>query len=290
MTKIDRLLIAFPGRKYKNEKEFEEKREILIGYGLAKDLRNLNEEERLSEIKKGVKASNKKLNNLAILKEAVKISFFFDKTLKFAIYPLKSKGRKSQSKLKLVKLTNVFTFNANRKDDTMYFGRKFHEIGEINNDVNYSIRSGVCASTNPKIVDLVNKYLSKFKYQNYESQQEDVEGEDNLVNKKMIVHKKFERDIRFVNKFKKLYSYINNCEGCNKDYYKIYKFISDKVFYELHHIQPLKNAKQFQEKIILSRKNVALLCPNCHRAIHRYMNEKKQETISIKKFQSLLKF
>ncbi len=290
--KITRLLIAFPGRKYKNQKEFEQKNEILIGYGLANDLRRLSDEKRLVEIKKGVEVSNKKLNKLAVLKEAVKINFFFDRTLKYAVYPLKLDNEKSQSKLKLVKLTNDFTFNTNRKDDTMYFGRKFIEIGEIDNDVNYSIRVGVCASNNPKIVNLVNDYLAKLDNQKSEISIdydiEDPTGTDIFVNKKIVTHKKFERDYNFVKKFKELYNHIKECQGCSKNYYNFYNFNTDRMFFELHHIEPLKNAKPINGKVTISKDNVVLLCPNCHRAIHRYMWENEEDKIDMSRFQYYL--
>lgn len=288
MKNINRVLVAFPGRKYKNQDEFANRKEILIGYGLNKNLIPLNENDRIIEIKKGLITSKKNFNDLAAKKEATKINFFFDKSLEYGVYPLKLDGKKGQNKLKLVKLTEHFTFNTKRKDDTMYFGRKFIEVGEIENEVNYRIGVGVCASSNPKIVNLVNKYLTNLDNLNnkvgIDYDVEDPTGADIYVNKKIITHKKFERDYRFVKKFKELYTHIKVCQGCIKNYYNFYNFKTDKMFFELHHIEPLKDAKPINGKVSISKDNIALLCPNCHRAIHRYMRENEKEKITMQRF------
>ena len=85
------------------------------------------------------------------------------------------------------------------------------------------------------------------------------------------LHKLRERDSK-INK-KKKEAYINkygklNCEVCDFDFYKVYGEIG-KGFIEAHHRIPLSDIDG-ESKTEL--KDLALVCSNCHRMLHRKIN------------------
>jgi 5-methylcytosine-specific restriction enzyme A len=82
------------------------------------------------------------------------------------------------------------------------------------------------------------------------------------------LHKARERDRRIVEakkeKIMKEKGYLK-CEACDFDFEKTYGQIG-KGFIECHHLIPLSN---FQANKKTSLEDLALLCSNCHRMIHR---------------------
>ena len=87
------------------------------------------------------------------------------------------------------------------------------------------------------------------------------------------VHRKRERDAKlrtFVLKQKRQNNQLH-CEICNSSPKVGLKNIADAMF-EIHHIIPLSFGKERQTKV----SDVALLCANCHRMLHRAITLKKK--------------
>ncbi len=108
------------------------------------------------------------------------------------------------------------------------------------------------------------------------------------MDKKVIKHEKAEknsekwqRNTKFVNQFKAKNENFG-CKACGFDKISKYRFSKEKPFLEFHHIEKL--SKVINKRYILNNQNVALLCPNCHRAIHRIMSEKEKSLITIDSF------
>lgn len=84
-------------------------------------------------------------------------------------------------------------------------------------------------------------------------------------------HKYRERDPKIVAEKKR--SYYNQhkelcCEACGFDFYKFYGDVG-KDYIECHHREPLANFN-FNKKTKLE--DLALVCANCHRMLHRRLN------------------
>jgi hypothetical protein len=86
---------------------------------------------------------------------------------------------------------------------------------------------------------------------------------------------------------KKLKAGVNKCDACKNGVNKQYK-IKDSTIFELHHIKPF-NLPYWSKVRKVKKENYAILCPNCHRAIHKHMSVKNEESISIKKFITIIK-
>ncbi len=85
-------------------------------------------------------------------------------------------------------------------------------------------------------------------------------------------HRKFEyrsRDYHIVKKKKKKSEYI--CECCRFDFPKTY----GEEYIECHHIKPLADYSKMGEKARWD--NLAALCSNCHRMIHRLLVRNKEK-------------
>lgn len=82
---------------------------------------------------------------------------------------------------------------------------------------------------------------------------------------KLRIHKKIERDQNFINKLKKMFK-SELCEACGCDLKKKYGDLANG-YKELHHLSPVSENKG--NRIKREKKDFALLCPNCHRMIHR---------------------
>jgi predicted HNH restriction endonuclease len=87
-----------------------------------------------------------------------------------------------------------------------------------------------------------------------------------------------ERDTIFRNKYRDLNRYILNCSTCGLMAKNVFGLNQSNSFLELHRIEPLKNKKGSSKK---TSKEATLLCPNCHKAIHRMMIANKEATIKI---------
>lgn len=87
--------------------------------------------------------------------------------------------------------------------------------------------------------------------------------------KKMMNHYMLERNSTVVRKAKEKFEEINGrlfCEICHFDYFRVYGSLGSR-YIEAHHKNPLGLNGQTTTKI----EDLALLCANCHRMIHRIM-------------------
>lgn len=85
------------------------------------------------------------------------------------------------------------------------------------------------------------------------------------------LHKFRERDSNINRKKKEKYFKEHGkleCEICGFDFYKVYGEIG-KGFIECHHKKPLSD---IESEVITSIDDLALVCSNCHRMLHREMN------------------
>ena len=111
-------------------------------------------------------------------------------------------------------------------------------------------------------------------------------GAEGAVKTELKWHKKRERDKNFVNKYKLKYSNIKRCPACNLDIMKEYAIRPIEVL-ELHHIAPLSQNKTDRNRK-LTEDDVVLLCPTCHRVIHKLMRESQSNKITLEEFKSYL--
>ena len=97
------------------------------------------------------------------------------------------------------------------------------------------------------------------------------------------LHKYRERDPKLNKKKKEQYfkKYGKlDCEVCEFDFYKVYGALGEG-FMECHHKVPLS---EIEGEVITSIKDLALVCANCHRMLHR-----KIDTLSIEELRNLIK-
>lgn len=97
------------------------------------------------------------------------------------------------------------------------------------------------------------------------------------------LHKLRERDSKINKKKKEVYfkKYGKlNCEVCNFDFYKVYGEIG-KGFIEAHHRLPLS---ELDGESKTELKDLALVCSNCHRMLHREI-----DTLSIQELKNKIK-
>lgn len=109
--------------------------------------------------------------------------------------------------------------------------------------------------------------------------------EGRKIKKAFKEHLVRERDTKFRNKYRKLMKHVINCPGCSLDANKKYNLKNPNRFLEMHHIEPLKHRKKSS---ITTVNDVILLCPSCHRAIHRMMSENDERKISLVDFRRRL--
>ena len=117
----------------------------------------------------------------------------------------------------------------------------------------------------------------EFESQSNEPEEEEWESEDSLILKE---HKKYERKNN--NAIKKLKEKLNYppCEVCGFDFEREY----GTKYIEAHHIIPISEMKKKgQAYRTLKEKDLAMLCSNCHRMIHRFKD------LSIKDLKDLIK-
>lgn len=97
------------------------------------------------------------------------------------------------------------------------------------------------------------------------------------------LHKYRERDIKLNKKKKQQYfkKYGKlDCEVCGFDFYNVYGKVGEG-FIECHHKVPLS---EIEGESTTSIKDLALVCANCHRMLHR-----KMDTLSIVELRNLIK-
>lgn len=82
-------------------------------------------------------------------------------------------------------------------------------------------------------------------------------------------HLKRERNSRLIKEAKQ--NFINqhgslHCEACDFNFKDKYN-IADVEFIEAHHLKPISELKEGEKTKI---EDIVMLCPNCHRMIHKY--------------------
>ena len=116
-----------------------------------------------------------------------------------------------------------------------------------------------------------------------ESFEEGLPDEGTEGRKKIVKHKKIERNTKLVRKkkaiFKKKYGKLF-CEACGFDFKNTYG-ARGEGFIECHHIVPLHETKK---EITTKVDDLALLCSNCHRMVHR-----KKKWLTLDELTKLLK-
>jgi len=115
---------------------------------------------------------------------------------------------------------------------------------------------------------------------------EEIEALSGTEKKVLKTHKEGEYEVvkrnqPLINALKKKKNYT--CEACGLYYKKIYgNFDEKKEFIEAHHIVPVHKMKVGETKV-KNENDVAILCANCHRMIHKYacppLNEFKEKVI-----------
>ena len=97
------------------------------------------------------------------------------------------------------------------------------------------------------------------------------------------LHKLRERNSSLINKKKSQYFKKHgklDCEICGFDFYEKYGEIG-KGFIECHHKKPLH---ELEEETKVTIKDLALVCANCHRILHRDI-----ETLTVEKLKNNIK-
>lgn len=96
------------------------------------------------------------------------------------------------------------------------------------------------------------------------------------------LHKHIERDSKITrikkNQYLKKHGKLD-CEVCSFDFYKTYGELG-KGFIECHHRKPLKEIQEESETML---KDLALVCANCHRMLHRSL-----DTLSIEELKDII--
>lgn len=99
---------------------------------------------------------------------------------------------------------------------------------------------------------------------------------------KLVIHKIKERNLKLIQSakvlFKKKYGKIY-CEVCGFDFYLTYGNLGDD-YIEGHHKIPISCSN---EEIEMKVDDIALVCSNCHRMLHR-----KKEVLSVDKLKMIV--
>lgn len=117
----------------------------------------------------------------------------------------------------------------------------------------------------------------------YKIDDDEVDEINNVKEGKVVykLHKYRERD-KTINKKKKDKYFKQNgkldCEICGFDFYKIYGELG-KGYIECHHKIPLS---EIDGESITSENDLALVCANCHRMLHREINTMTVEELKMK--------
>lgn len=94
---------------------------------------------------------------------------------------------------------------------------------------------------------------------------------------KLAIHMRYERDNSLIKKIKELAIKTNpmlNCEVCGFSFFEKYGELG-KGFIEAHHKRPLSETKETKT----TRDDIALVCSNCHRMIHRGFSQLEDNSI-----------
>lgn len=94
---------------------------------------------------------------------------------------------------------------------------------------------------------------------------------------KLAIHMRYERNNSLIRRIKENAIKSNpmmNCEVCGFSFFEKYGELG-KGFIEAHHIRPLSETKEIKT----SRENIALVCSNCHRMIHKSISNLESESL-----------
>lgn len=92
-------------------------------------------------------------------------------------------------------------------------------------------------------------------------------------NSKLATHLRYERNSSLIKKIKQqtiLENKMLNCEVCGFSFLDIYGEVGEG-FIEAHHINPLSER---EGECVTKKEDIALICSNCHRMLHRKENGK----------------
>jgi len=223
--------------------------------------------------------ANPKISEPALKVMISRWNSFFDLNLKYCIIP--SKGWNSFC---LVELKSNVQYDPG---SDMGQVRKFELIRELTNYDHYQSNVGISRVSSEKITgldEMINDYESGlFKGSKIQTSPNDPELEcyEGKQKKLLEEHLRRERNSKFRIKYRILNRHVSNCSSCGLMAMNIFGLNDNHSFLELHHIEPLKYRKGSN---ITTSKDVTLLCPNCHKAIHKMMIENVGNTIKIEEF------
>lgn len=117
---------------------------------------------------------------------------------------------------------------------------------------------------------------------------EDIEliGYEGKIRNELREHKWIERDLLFKRNFKAKFKDIQQCQSCTLEP-KRYYGIEAIEFLELHHVVPL-NLRKGSTNTLTRESDVALICPNCHRTIHKLMSKSKNSIVTVSELRRYL--
>jgi hypothetical protein len=105
---------------------------------------------------------------------------------------------------------------------------------------------------------------------------------------KLAEHMRYERDNKLIRAIKDNAIKINpmlNCEVCGFSFFERYGQLG-QGFIEAHHKKPLSETKER----ITTKDDIALVCSNCHKMIHKGISQLNNNTImNIEELQALIK-
>lgn len=279
-----KILYIFPGRSYRLLGSFLKESEVRIGYELRRDLSKMKESARIRYIE-SVLRSRKKYNSEIALKASAKMkNSFFQPEIEFCVIP-----EKGNMRFHLVRLYKKIEFD--RKND-MYHSRKFEYLSAFSTKKPVRNNKGVSfiqAYRYDGLTDLIVKYARDANSTSIENislpaiELWAYEGKALTILRK---HLSRERSLSFMKKYKLKYSHVKKCQACGFNPEDNYQKIRAIQMLEMHHILPIGKRSASQ---VTREKDVVLLCPNCHRAIHKVMAEELMKSISLRSFKKNIK-
>jgi predicted HNH restriction endonuclease len=279
--------------------EFRAENCIKIGFGLTSDLNTLITN------KSTYKDFRNKTRDINVTDHAAKMLWDFLNNLQIGDVVVIHGGGREIYDLAIV--TSSYQFNPHTKNGYWHFrGVEFLNLGSKKFVNAFERRSTIYELNSEKINEILYLYnLNEEKleavikeitkpYKIISNQEEyakftppeliGMEGRRVEVIKR---HLYIERDRGFVEKYKQLFIVKQGktqCQACGFDCEKYYNFgLKAENFLQLHHIEKLAN-REGTENTETYAKDVVLLCPNCHIAIHRLM-EKEDKVISVEELQ-----
>lgn len=118
------------------------------------------------------------------------------------------------------------------------------------------------------------------------SNDQELIGYEGRMWEELRLHKWVERDKRFIIALRKKLAHIKCCMACGLDSAKEFDIARDR-FLEAHHIVPLYQRRS--DVITITREcDIALLCPNCHTLMHRYMSDQGGRALSVAELKAKL--